>query len=94
VIDFNELERRAGSLRAAKRFREAMAIYFFMADGDPSLDAGHLAHAIGACHEGLGDLHAARWWYGRALEENPEIPAYQQARSRLDNVGFDRLPSN
>jgi hypothetical protein len=44
-----------------------MAIYFWMGDGDPSLDAGYLAYQIAACHEALGDLHAAKWWYGRAF---------------------------
>jgi tetratricopeptide (TPR) repeat protein len=92
-LDFNELERRALALRKAGRFRDAMAIYFFMGDGDPSLDAGYLAYQIAMCHEALGDLHAAKWWYGRALEENPRIPKYQEARRRLENIGFDKLPS-
>lgn len=94
MYDFNELERRAVRFKEAGRFRDAMAVYFFMGDGDPSLDAGYLAARIGECHEALGDLHAARWWYGRALEENPQIAEYQEKRQKLELVGFDKLPSN
>jgi hypothetical protein len=93
-LDFNELERRARAFVNAGRFREAAAIYFAMGDGDPSLDAGYLAMRIGQCHEGMGELHAARFWYGRAVEENPERPEYVAARKRLEHVSFDALPTN
>ena len=75
----------------AGRPRDAMAIYLFMGDGDPSLDAGYLAEHIGRCCEQLGDLHGAKWWYGRAVEENPGIPAYLEARRRLDSVTINSL---
>jgi hypothetical protein len=93
VIDFNGLERRATAFRKARQFRDALAIYFWMADGDCSLDAGYLAKQIGACHEALGELHAARYWYGRAVEENPGISEYREARNRLEPVGLDALPN-
>ena len=89
--NFNILERRAESLLAAGRVRDAMAVYLFMADGDLSLDAGSLAFRIGACCERLADFHAAKWWYGRAVEENPEVSSYVEARRRLDPVTIDRL---
>jgi tetratricopeptide (TPR) repeat protein len=91
-IDFNDLERRAQVFFDAGRFREAAAIYFAMGDGDPSLDAGYLAMRIGKCHEALGELHAARYWYGRAVEENPGRADYVAARNRLEDIGFDSLP--
>ena len=91
-IDFNQLERRALALVQAGRFREAAAIYYAMGDGDPSLDGGYLAMRIGECHEAQGELHAARYWYGRAVEENSAIPEYVAAKQRLDRVGFDSLP--
>jgi len=53
-----------------------------MADGDRSLDGGYLAMRIGECHEAQGELHAARYWYGRAVEENPGFPEYVAARRR------------
>jgi hypothetical protein len=62
--------------------RDAMAIYLFMGDGDPSLDAAYLAMRFGGCCALLGGPHATKRWYGRAGEENPEIPAYAQARQR------------
>jgi hypothetical protein len=89
--DFNDLERRAADFIAAGRPSDAMAIYLFMADGDPSLDAGYLGERIGRCCELLGDLHGAKWWYGRAVEENPERPAYVEARRRLTEVSIRRL---
>jgi len=68
-----------------------MAIYLLMADGDPSLDAGYLAERIGHCAELLGELHATKWWYGRAVEENPTIAHYVEARRRLDHVSIEPL---
>ena len=92
MIDFNELERRASRFFEAGRFQDAIAVYLSMADGDPSLDAGHLAYWVGRCREALGELHAAKWWYGIAVQENPAIPAYQDARQRLKSIDFDTLP--
>lgn len=94
MYDFNILERRARDLRDAGRVRDAMAIYYFMSDGDSSLDAGYLAFQIGECHEALNELHASKWWYGRAVEENPHIGTYQKARERLAHVSIDSLPSS
>ncbi len=91
MYDFNVLERRANELIAAGQPSDAMAIYLFMGDGDPSLDAGYLAMRIGECCELRDDLHAAKWWYGRAVEENPQIPAYIQARQRLEQVTIENL---
>lgn len=63
-----------------------------MADGDPSLDAGYLGQRLGECYERLGDLHAAKYWYGRAVEENPEMRLVSaEARRRLSAVGIDDL---
>lgn len=89
--DFNLLGQRAAAFMDAERPSDAKAIYLFMADGDPSLDAGYLAERIGRCCEMLGDLYGARWWYGRAVEENPEIPVYVEARRRLDGITIDSL---
>ncbi|HTH96012.1 MAG TPA: tetratricopeptide repeat protein [Stellaceae bacterium] len=71
--DFNILERRAKELVVAGRIQDALTIYFFMADGDPSLDGGYLGQRIGHCYELLGQYPAAKFWYGRAIEENPEV---------------------
>jgi tetratricopeptide (TPR) repeat protein len=92
--DFNALERRARAFAESGRIRDAMAIYYAMGDGDQSLDAGYLANRLGECHEAIGELHAARYWYGQAAEENPSIPKYRAARSRLEGVTFDTLPSD
>ena len=72
-MDFNVLEHRARELVESSRWREAMRIYLFMADGDPSLDTGYLGERIAECYEAIGDLYSARYWYGRAVEENPEV---------------------
>jgi hypothetical protein len=93
MVDFNALERRAQRLIDAERLSDAIAVYMTMGDGDPSLDAGYLAWRIGQCREAMGELHAAKWWYGIAVSENPGIEKYQDARRRLEGTGLDTLPS-
>lgn len=91
-MDFNVLERRARELKQGSRWREAMRICLFMADGDPSLDAGYLGEKIAGCCEALGDPYSARCWYGRAVEENPEARMESvAARKRLSQLGIDDL---
>ena len=90
--DFNVLERCADGLIAAGRVRDAIRIYLFMADGDQSLDGGYLGQRLGQCYELVGDLDAAKYWYGRAVEENPEVRLESvEARKRLSNVTIDDL---
>jgi hypothetical protein len=63
-----------------------------MADGDQSLDGGYLAKKIAECYEEMKDLHAAKYWYGRAVEENPEVRIdCVEARKRLEYVTIDDL---
>jgi tetratricopeptide (TPR) repeat protein len=69
--DFNVLDRTATALYNAGRIDDALKIYFFMADGDPSLDGGYLGMKIGECYEKRGEFYSAKYWYGRAVEENP-----------------------
>ncbi len=91
-MDFNVLEQRARELVESSRWREALRIYLFMADVDPSLDAGYLGEKIAECYEALGDPHSARYWYGRAVEENPEVRTRSvAARTRLSGLGIDDL---
>lgn len=61
-----------------------------MADGDLSLDAGYLGHKIGACYEALGQLQEAKYWYGRAVEENPDVDEYRQSRGRIKDMSVER----
>jgi tetratricopeptide (TPR) repeat protein len=88
--DFNALEQRARELIDAGRVNEAIRIYLFMAEGDPSLDGGYLGKKLGECYERLGDVPAARYWYGRAVEENPAREDCAAARIRLANAGAAR----
>ncbi len=90
--DFNILEKRAQELVNAGRSSDAIRIYLFMADGDPSLDGGYLGEKLGECYERAGDLHAAKYWYGRAVEENPMVRIdCITARKRLAGVTIDDL---
>jgi hypothetical protein len=90
--DFNVLERRAQELLRSGRPDDAIRIYFFMADGDPSLDAGYLGKRIAECYEEMGYLYAAKYWYGRAVEENPVRSDCIEARNRLEAaVNIDDL---
>ncbi|HEY1932833.1 MAG TPA: hypothetical protein VGG99_12535 [Acetobacteraceae bacterium] len=89
--DFNVLEKTAGKLLESGRPYDAMRIYLFMADRDNSLDGGRLGERIGGCLERLGDRYSAKFWYGRAVEENPGIPVYVEARKRLEGLNIDDL---
>ena len=76
----NLLEQAAGRFMAMGEFAKAIRIYLSMADGDPSLDGGYLGEKIGECYEALGQLDAAKYWYGRAVEENPEVRTFARVR--------------
>jgi tetratricopeptide (TPR) repeat protein len=90
--DFNKLEVRALELAEAGSIKDALRIYLWMADGDPSLDGGYLGGRIGECYEHLGELDAARYWYARAVEENPEVRLPEaQARERLGDISISDL---
>jgi tetratricopeptide (TPR) repeat protein len=90
--DFNILEMTAERFMENKEYDKAIRIYLFMADGDQSLDGGWLGERLGECYEAQGDLMAAKYWYGRAVEENPQVRLHsQEARRRLKNVGIDDL---
>jgi hypothetical protein len=90
--DFNVLEKAANELVVSGRPHDAIKIYLFMADGDQSLDGGYLGEKLGECYEIAGDLHAAKYWYGRAVEENPKArPKSVEARDRLASVSIDDL---
>lgn len=92
--DFNVLERCTKELIGVGRPRDAVKIYLFMADEDQSLDAGYLGKRIAECYEISGDLHAAKYWYGRAIEENPEVRLdCVEARKRLEGVTINDLIS-
>lgn len=90
LYDFNRLERQAKDLIATGKAADAIKIYLFMADGDQSLDAGYLGERLGECYEKIGDLHAAKYWYGRAVEENPDVRLTSvAARQRLHEVSIE-----
>ena len=85
--DFNVLEKRAYELVKEGRPQDALRIYFEMADGDQALDGGCLGESIGQCYESMGQLYAAKYWYGRAVEENPKVHLdCAAARERLEKV--------
>lgn len=91
-IDFNELETAAGFFIQNEDFGKAICIYLSMADGDSSLDGGYIGEMLGRCYEAQNCLIAANYWFGRAIEENPEVRSYSiQARDRLKSVGIDSI---
>ena len=91
-FDYNELEISAQRMIGLARFDAAIHIYLFMADGDPSLDGGYLAERLGQCYEESGKLYEARYWYGRAVEENPHVRLESiQARQRLESAVISEI---
>ena len=53
-MNFNIIEQRARELKESSRWKEALRIYLFIADGDPSLDGGYLGERIAECYEAVG----------------------------------------
>ena len=90
-MDFDTLQTLADRCVREGRYATAVAIYLHMAEGDLSLDGGSLGHAIGTCYEKLGDLHAARYWYRRATEENPAVDLYRRDFERVGMVTVEDL---
>jgi len=87
-FDMNKLERAAAEFRRTGEYAKAIRIYLFMADGDASLDGGYLGEQLGSCYEAIGDLQAARYWFGRAIEENPEVRLHS-SRRRQELEAYD-----
>jgi hypothetical protein len=87
----NSLELTARQFKEIGRFGDALRIYYFMAEGDRSLDAGSLASKIGECHEAIGELNAAKFWFGRAVEENPGFEHFREQLSRVADVNVSDL---
>lgn len=92
VYDFNVFERSATKLKELGRWQDALEVYMFMADGDPSLDGGYLGARIGECYEAMGRLREAKFWHGRAVEENPEIRwGSHEALQRIGDLPIEQL---
>lgn len=90
--DFNVLELAAVRHMEAGRYQEALQIYYYMANGDPSLDGGYLAKRMAQCYASLNNLRAAKYWYGRAIEENPVVNAdCVEAMEKLGDMSIDDL---
>lgn len=92
VHDFNIFERSAAKLKELGRHQDALEIYLFMSDGDPSLDGGYLGTRIGECYEALGRVREAKYWHGRAVEENPGVRmGSQEALERIGLLSIEHL---
>lgn len=90
--DFNRFERSASKLKELGRWQDALEVYMFMADGDPSLDAGYLGTRIAECYEAMGRVREAKYWHGRAVEENPGVRTdSEEALRRLGDIPIEHL---
>lgn len=90
--DPNFLMRRARELAEQNAHYDALCIYLHMADGDCSLDGGWLGERIGECYQSLGDPYSAKYWFARAVEENPEVRlGAAEALKKLADVRIDDL---
>lgn len=90
--DFNRFERSAIKLKELGRWQDALEVYVFMADGDPSLDAGYLGTRIAECYEAMGRLCEAKYWHGRAVEENRGVRlSSEEALRRIGDMPVEHL---
>jgi tetratricopeptide (TPR) repeat protein len=90
-MDVDTLISRADALRQSAQFQRALEIYLFLAERDPSLDGGWLGVQIAECYEMLGRMIEARYWAGRAVEENPTLPDRGAIGDRLGNIQLDQI---
>lgn len=91
-FDIHVLEASAIELLQRGRPADALKIFYRLAEGNASLDGGYLGSRIGQCYEALGDPNAARYWYGRAVEENPSLGSVSaEALRRIGEVCLDDL---
>lgn len=92
IYDFNRFERSATKLKKLGRWQDALEVYLFMADGDPSLDAGYLGTSIAECYEAMGRPREAKYWHGRAVEENPGVRiSSEKALRRIGELPVEHL---
>lgn len=90
--DFNRFERSAGRLKELGRWQDALEVYLFMGDGDPSLDAGYLGMRIAECYAAMGRMREAKYWHGRAVEENPGVrTSSEDALKRIGDLPVEHL---
>jgi tetratricopeptide (TPR) repeat protein len=89
--DLNVLQKYASKYLEVGEFDEAIALFLEIAHSDKTLDAGYLAERIGFCYEQKRQFHVAKYWYDRAVEENPEIEAYKTAARRFTALTVDEL---
>lgn len=90
-LDFTKISTLAYELEGVGKYSEAIKIYYCLCDGDSSLEAGYFAQRISICYEKLGDNFAAKYWAGRAVEENPTIDQYNEQRKKFSSVGILNL---
>jgi tetratricopeptide (TPR) repeat protein len=87
-----QFERSAVKLKELGRWQDALEVYMFMADGDPSLDAGYLGTSIAECYEAMGRLREAKYWHGRTVEENPGVRlSSEEALRRIGDMPVGHL---
>ena len=89
TYDFNVLSAAAADFYRQNRFRDSLKIFLFIAVIDT--ESGFYSERVGSCYENIGDLHSAKYWYGKAVKENPTIEPYVRARERLKHVNIDFL---
>lgn len=92
--DPNLLEKIANKLDKEGNYRDSIKLYLYMAAGDPSLDGGYIGKRLGELYEATNDLHAAVFWYGRAVEENPIVRVdCEKSLERLKYVNIQDIVS-
>jgi hypothetical protein len=90
--DLAALETSAMELLQRGRPADALKIFYRLAEGNLSLDGGYLGWRIGQCYEALGDLNAAHYWHGRAVQENPALRTLSaEALRRIGDLPLDEL---
>ena len=90
-LDENRLNELASRLCNENKVADALKIYLYMAQCDPSLDGGTVGMKLAECYELLGDQHSAKYWVLRAVDENPQLWGQSALFMRLSTLSINDI---
>jgi hypothetical protein len=89
--DLNNIVAKIDKLIHEERYNDALFLLYYISIDDPSLEAGYYAYLIGKCYEETNNITGARFWYKRAVEENPEVTQYSSALDRTEEMDIESM---
>ena len=83
---FSELANVGTFLREHGHYERAIRVFLLLSKGDDTFEAGSYAYELGLCYEKMRDRSNAERYFTIAARENPSIPEYNEALSRMKSA--------